>query len=143
MCFKNLPVEFDQAGRPYLREGVADPYAARTEPAGAPRQLTPKQIELLLAKNGYIRSVDFDPVTRVAGALAFHTVTDLKERKVKLLIYNSQVSETLTKRLRDIAVKARIPVLGVTETMPPNIGFQDWIRGELDALDKALSGPNS
>jgi zinc/manganese transport system substrate-binding protein len=49
----------------------------------------------------------------------------------------------LTKRLRDIAVKARIPVIGVTETMPANTKFQDWIRGELDALDKALSGPNS
>ena len=28
MCFKNLPVEFDQDGRPFLREGVADPYAS-------------------------------------------------------------------------------------------------------------------
>ena len=82
---------------------------------------------------------DIEPSARDVAAFE----NDLKERKVKLLIYNSQVSETLTKRLRDIAVKARIPVLGVTETMPPNIGFQDWIRGELDALDKALSGPNS
>ena len=68
---------------------------------------------------------------------------DLKERKVRLLIYNSQVSEKLTERLRDIAGRARIPVVGVTETMPPNVKFQDWLLGELDAIDKALSGPNS
>ena len=68
---------------------------------------------------------------------------DLRERKVKVLIYNSQVSEKLTERLRDIARKAKVPVVGVTETMPPNISFQDWILGELDSLDKALSGPNS
>jgi zinc/manganese transport system substrate-binding protein len=68
---------------------------------------------------------------------------DLKEHKVKVLIYNSQVSEKLTERLRDVAGKSKVPVVGVTETMPPNVSFQDWVLGELDALDKALSGPNS
>ncbi|HET7381896.1 MAG TPA: zinc ABC transporter substrate-binding protein, partial [Pseudolabrys sp.] len=69
--------------------------------------------------------------------------SDLKERKVKVLIYNSQVSEKLTERLRDIAYKAKVPVVGVTETMPANTSFQDWVLSELDALDKALNGPNS
>ncbi|MGC2746392.1 MAG: zinc ABC transporter substrate-binding protein [Pseudolabrys sp.] len=68
---------------------------------------------------------------------------DLKERKVRVLIYNSQVSEKLTERLREIAIRSKVPVVGVTETMPANTSFQDWILGELDALDKALSGPNS
>jgi len=27
--------------------------------------------------------------------------------------------------------------------MPANTSFQDWVLGELDAIDKALSGPNS
>ncbi|MFA0761825.1 MAG: hypothetical protein HZLCBSQH_001935 [Candidatus Fervidibacterota bacterium] len=35
-----------------------------------------------MVRAGYIRSLDFDPVTRVAGALAFHCVVDTKERKV-------------------------------------------------------------
>ena len=69
--------------------------------------------------------------------------SDLKERKVRLLIYNSQVSEKLTERLRDIARRAKVPVLGVTETMPANVNFQEWLLGELNNLDKALSGPNS
>ena len=68
---------------------------------------------------------------------------DLKERKVRVLIYNSQVSEKLTERLREIAIRSKVPVVGVTETMPANTSFQDWILGELDALDKALSGQNS
>jgi zinc/manganese transport system substrate-binding protein len=68
---------------------------------------------------------------------------DLRDRAVKVLIYNSQVSEKLTERLRDIAIKSKVPVVGVTETMPANTSFQDWVLGELDAIDKALSGPNS
>lgn len=68
---------------------------------------------------------------------------DLKSGKVKVLIYNKQVSEKLTERLRDIADQEKVPVVGVTETMPANMSYQDWVLGELDALDKALSGPNS
>ncbi len=82
---------------------------------------------------------DTEPSARDVAAFE----KDLRERKVKVLIYNSQVSEKLTERLRDIASKAKVPVVGVTETMPPNVSFQDWVLGELDALDKALSEPNS
>jgi len=82
---------------------------------------------------------DTEPSARDMAAFE----SDLKERKVKVLIYNSQVSEKLTERLRDIAYKAKVPVVGVSETMPANTSFQDWVLSELDALDKALSGPNS
>jgi zinc/manganese transport system substrate-binding protein len=82
---------------------------------------------------------DTEPSARDIAAFE----SDLKERKVRLLIYNSQVSEKLTERLRDIAKRAKVPVIGVTETMPPNVKFQDWLLGELEALDKALSEPNS
>jgi len=83
MCFKNLPVEFDADGRAFLRAGIADPYSVGTDgPVGTPKQLTSDRIEELLRRNGHIQSVDFDPVTRVAGALAFHSVADLKERRV-------------------------------------------------------------
>jgi hydrogenase large subunit len=83
MCFKNLPVEFDEQGNARLREGVADPYSYQV------RELTPmdspegqEQLRKLLERNGHVRRVDFDPVTRVAGALAFHTVVDLENRQV-------------------------------------------------------------
>src|SRR5262245_52829553 len=82
MCFKNLPVEFDASGKPFLRGGIPNPYTASAAPANVPLQLSPAQVEELVRRNGHIKSVDFDPVTRVAGALAFHAVADLKERRV-------------------------------------------------------------
>ena len=82
MCFKNLPVEFDDQGRASLRGGIPNPYAAATAPANVPLQLTQEQVEELVRRNGHVKSVDFDPVTRVAGALAFHAVADLKERRI-------------------------------------------------------------
>lgn len=65
---------------------------------------------------------------------------DLKERRVKALIYNAQVSEALTTRLRDIAKSSKVTVVPVTETLPAGMHFQDWVLSELDALDKALGG---
>jgi hydrogenase large subunit len=83
MCFKNLPVDFDAQGKPFLREGVGDPYGTGTAvPQGGTRQLTAEKIEELVRRNGHIKSMDFDPVTRVAGALAFHSVADFENRKM-------------------------------------------------------------
>jgi zinc/manganese transport system substrate-binding protein len=82
---------------------------------------------------------DTEPSARDIAAFE----NDLKEHKVKALLYNSQVSEKLTERLLDIARRAKVPVVGVTETQPATMSFQDWMIGQLDALDKALSEPNS
>jgi len=78
MCFKNLPIEFDENGQAYLKEGISDPYEYKVVDLGKEQD----KLKSLMAKNGFVRSVDYDPVTRVAGALAFHSVVDLKERKV-------------------------------------------------------------
>ena len=47
-----------------------------------PDAVVGEQVEELVRRNGHVKSVDFDPVTRIAGALALHTVADLKERRV-------------------------------------------------------------
>jgi zinc/manganese transport system substrate-binding protein len=82
---------------------------------------------------------DTEPSARDIAAFE----TDLKERKVKLMLYNKQVSAKLTERLRSVAAKAKVPAVGVTETLPAGTTFQDWMLGQLDAVDKALTGPNS
>src|SRR3954463_11096538 len=80
MCFKNLPIDFDAAGNATLKPGAMFNY---TEiPAPTPIEDDPERMKELFARNGAVRRVDFDPVTRVAGALAFHTVVDLENRQV-------------------------------------------------------------
>ena len=68
---------------------------------------------------------------------------DLKARKVKVLFYNSQVTDDLTARLQKLARDSGVPVVGVSETEPPGMTYQDWMTGQLGALDKALSGEGS
>ena len=78
MCFKNLPIAFDKDGNAYLKEDVNNPYEYKVVDLGVEQD----KLKTLMEKNGFIRSVDYDPVTRVAGALAFHSVVDLQKGKV-------------------------------------------------------------
>ena len=80
MCFKNLPIEFDASGKAHLREGVEDPYAVAT---AVPRTYVRRREGpgAQLAAPPRLRDWNIDPMTRVAGALAVHTVLDLENRK--------------------------------------------------------------
>ncbi|ETW97737.1 MAG: cytochrome C [Candidatus Entotheonella factor] len=78
MCFRNLPIEFDEHGQARLKEGVNNPYDYQVIDLSERED----KVQELLAKNGFVKNVDYDPVTRVAGALAFHSVVDMQERKV-------------------------------------------------------------
>ena len=65
---------------------------------------------------------------------------DLKNHKVKVMIYNAQADDQAVKRLVALAGESRIPIVGVSETEPAGKTYQAWMLGQLDALDGALSG---
>lgn len=64
--------------------------------------------------------------------------TDLRGHKVKAMLVNAQASEPSVQRLVQMARDNGVPVVGVTETEPPNATYQSWMLGQLDALDRAL-----
>ena len=63
---------------------------------------------------------------------------DLKTRRVKLLIYNSQASDPAADRMRALAMASHVPVVGATETEPPGLTYQAWMTSQLDAIGRAL-----
>jgi zinc/manganese transport system substrate-binding protein len=68
---------------------------------------------------------------------------DLKYHKVRVLLYNKQASDKLVQRFVDLARALNIPVVGVTETAPPGVSYQDWMVAELNDLEKALARPST
>jgi len=82
MCFKTLPVQFDARGNATLLEGIPNPYDVTVAKPdidlseGERRE----RIERLVARNGHIKDLNMDPVTRIAGALAVHVTADLEQR---------------------------------------------------------------
>ena len=65
---------------------------------------------------------------------------DLRERRVHVLIYNSQATGALTKRMLNIAKDAHVPSISVTETLPAKETYQQWMQSQLDTLSGALQG---
>ena len=80
MCFKNLPIEFDASGKATLREGGGDPWAVSTVARKGYVRRRPGP-GAQLAAPPRLREWSIDPMTRVAGALAIHTVLDLENRR--------------------------------------------------------------
>jgi zinc/manganese transport system substrate-binding protein len=67
--------------------------------------------------------------------------SDLKMHKVRVLFYNRQASDKIVQHLVDLARASNIPVVGVTETCPPGLSYQNWMLSELDKTEAALAGP--
>jgi zinc/manganese transport system substrate-binding protein len=61
------------------------------------------------------------------------------QHKVKVFLYNQQVTDTLTESLITLAHQNNIPVVGVYETMPvPGYDYQSWMLTEVQDLQKAV-----
>ena len=63
----------------------------------------------------------------------------MTKKRVKVLLYNSQAVSPITSRVRAAAEQAQIPVLGVTETLPPKLTFQQWQLRQARQLAAALA----
>lgn len=63
----------------------------------------------------------------------------LAQRQVKVFIYNQQVTDSLTQSFLATAKEAKVPVVGVYETMPTGYDYQRWMMAELNALRVAVS----
>jgi zinc/manganese transport system substrate-binding protein len=64
----------------------------------------------------------------------------VSKRDVDALLYNAQAVTPATKRLRALATSSRVPVVPVTETLPPGLTFQRWQTDRARALLAALGG---
>jgi zinc/manganese transport system substrate-binding protein len=61
------------------------------------------------------------------------------QHKVKVFLYNQQVTSSLTQSFITLAQQNNIPVVGVYETMPvPGFDYQSWMLTEVQDLQKAV-----
>jgi len=63
----------------------------------------------------------------------------LHDKSMKILFYNSQVTDPVTQREQETAKKLGVAVIGVTETQPPDAkDYVDWMLAELNQVEKVL-----
>ena len=67
----------------------------------------------------------------------------LGSKRARILFYNSQVTDPTTQRMQEIARHAGVPVVGVTETQPPEEKkYVSWMMHQLDRVQAALPAKN-
>ena len=63
----------------------------------------------------------------------------ITRKEVKILIYNSQTVTPITTNLQNEAKNLNIPVVAISETMPPGKTYQTWMIDQLNTLQLSLA----
>ena len=117
-----------KAAHPGTPVAVTEPVADYMLQAAGARIFTPPSLQ-----SAIMNGTDPSPqdIATEEGLITGH--------KVKALLYNQQVTDSLTSTFLADAKKARVPVVGVYGTMPvPGYDYQTWMLAEVTALQKAV-----
>ncbi len=132
---------FDRSLAPLRREVAA----IRARYPGAPVAYTEPVPGYLLSAAG-LRNLAPDSFTRPiedgtepapAAVAAMNTL--VTQHGIRVLLYNSQAVSPITAQLRAEARSAGIPVVPVSETLPPGLSFQRWQLEQARGLASALA----
>jgi zinc/manganese transport system substrate-binding protein len=90
-----------------------------------------------LAPDSFTRLIEEGTEPSASAVAAMDAI--VSQHRIRVLLYNSQAVSPITARLRDAARRAGIPVVPVTETLPPGLTFQQWQLRQARALASALA----
>jgi zinc/manganese transport system substrate-binding protein len=125
----NQAIAAFKAAYPDVPVATTEPVADYTLQAIGADNLTPWALQADI-----MNGVDPSPQNVAAQDALFN------DHKVKVFVYNQQVTDTLTESFIQLAEKNGIPVVGVYETMPtPGYDYQSWMLAEVNALKKAVT----
>jgi zinc/manganese transport system substrate-binding protein len=91
----------------------------------------------VLTPPGFARSIEDGTDPSAADVAAMRAL--ITGQKIDALLYNEQATSPVTAQLQSLARGAGIPVVAVTETMPPDATFESWQLGQVNALSAALA----
>jgi zinc/manganese transport system substrate-binding protein len=144
--FKANVVKFDNSLKPWYA-AIA---AFRAAYAGTPVAVTEPVGDYMLQAAGTNIMTPFglqaDIMNGVDPSPQYVSLEDslFSQHKVKVFVYNQQVTDSLTASFLATAHQYGIPVVGVYETMPvPGYDYQSWMLAEVNALQKAVADKTS
>lgn len=119
--------------------------AVKAKYAGTPVTATEPVFGYMAEAMGFVMlNYDFQVATMNDTEPSPKQVADfedsLKNGKVKILFYNSQVTDQTTTRLLGLAKASNVKVIGVTETEPKGKTIETWFSGQIAEIEKTLVG---
>jgi zinc/manganese transport system substrate-binding protein len=93
----------------------------------------------LVTPESFARSIEDGNDPSVADSQAMDAA--LTSKAVRVLLYNAQVTSPATDAVKQLAQSSGVPVVGVTETLPPtDKSFQAWQLRQINEITTALGG---
>jgi zinc/manganese transport system substrate-binding protein len=117
------------SAHPSVPVATTEPVADYLLEAAGTRNLTPWALQAAIMN-------DTDPAPQdVATQNALFT-----GGRVKVLLYNQQVTDSITVKYLALAGANHVPIVGVYETMPTDgYTYQTWMEAELAAIERAIT----
>lgn len=109
------------------RVAVTEPIASYLVEAAGLADVTPPE---------FVEAVEEE--TDPPAAAVAQTRRLLRTDQVEALLFNPQTETPVTEQVRSDAQAAGIPVVELTETLPDQTGYVEWMSGQVEALAAAL-----
>jgi zinc/manganese transport system substrate-binding protein len=125
-----------------LRDAVAEIRAAHAGAAVAYTEPVPGYLIRAAGLRNLAPASFTQPIEQGAepsAAAVSEMIALATSRRIRALLYNEQAISPITARVRLAAQEAGLPVVAITETLPPKLTFQSWQLGQLRELQKALA----
>ena len=127
---------------PYLAEIAALRSSAAGRPFGATESVFDPMADAIGLENvtpeGFRRAAANESDPAPGDVAAFQAA--LRDGSMTVLVFNTQTEGSVPEQLREVADGAGVPVIEVTETLPPGVdSFVAWQLAQLQALRDALS----
>jgi zinc/manganese transport system substrate-binding protein len=117
-----------RSAHPSVAVATTEPVADYLLEAAGTRNLTPWALQAAIMN-------DTDPAPQDVAVQTNLFTAD----RVKVFLYNQQVTDAVTARYLALARANHVPVVGVYETMPTDgYTYQSWMEAELSALERAV-----
>lgn len=141
---------FDQSAQTFLTTGLKQYHdriaAIKAKYSGSPvgatesifSYLAPALGLNLITPYSYLKAVSEGEDISAADEAAVEQ--QITQRRIKILVYNSQNTPNNIQRVIDLARSQNIPVTTITETLTPATAtFQDWQSSQLQRIETALA----
>ncbi|MFT8417951.1 MAG: zinc ABC transporter substrate-binding protein [Acetobacter sp.] len=128
-----MAIQSIQAYASLLRAHVAGMHVGATEPLFTPlADLLGLQMDEQAFQLAIMNDVEPAPSTIATFE------SDLKERRLKMLVYNQQVEEPSVRHLLELAQQSGVPTLPLSEMLPPHKHWQVWVHDILAQTGQLL-----
>ena len=140
--FRANLVRFDRSLNPWLQAIASFEASHPGTPVATTEPVADYMLEAVAARNETPWALQADIMNGVDPAPQDITTEDdlFTGHKIKVFLYNEQVTDSITQSFLELAKKNGIPVVGVYETMPvPGYDYQTWMLAEVRALDRTAA----